>query len=128
MWLPKALARTLGPNLERMGLHRRELYYKQRRCISVYWSWSPTPSNHHSKSWRYKHRQPINRAKLARVAAALKNEHTHIATDSASALWQKGNSILFPQSMKRLEHAKLLLETIVQHIQLSKDIIHLYMV
>jgi hypothetical protein len=62
------------------------------------------------------------------TAAALKNEHTHIATDSASALWQKGNSILFPQSMKRLEHAKLLLETIVQHIQLSKDIIHLYMV
>ena len=30
-----ALARTRGPKLERMGLHRRELYYKQRKWISV---------------------------------------------------------------------------------------------
>jgi hypothetical protein len=57
------------------------------------------------------------------------NEHTHIATDSAGALWQKKKawipSILYPQRMKRHKHAKLL-ETIVHHIQLSKDTIHLY--
>ena len=36
----------------------------------------------------------INRAELAGVAAALINEHTHIATDSAGALWQIRNSFL----------------------------------
>ena len=55
------------------------------------------------------------------------NEHTHIATDSAGALWQIRNSILYPQRMKRHEHAKLL-EAIVHHIQLSKDTIYLYKV
>jgi hypothetical protein len=55
------------------------------------------------------------------------NTHTHIATDSACAQWQIGNIILFPQLMKRHEHAKLL-ETIVHHIQLSKDSIHRYKV
>jgi ribonuclease HI len=69
----------------------------------------------------------ISRAKLAGIAAALINEHTHIATDSAGALWQRRNSILYPQRMKRHIHAKLL-ETIVHHTQLSKDIIHLYKV
>jgi hypothetical protein len=39
----------------------------------------------------------INRAELAGIAAALMNEHTHIATDSAGALWQIRNSILYPQ-------------------------------
>ena len=36
----------------------------------------------------------INRAELAGFAAALINEHTHIATDSAGALCQIRNSIL----------------------------------
>jgi ribonuclease HI len=71
----------------------------------------------------------INRAELAGIAAALINEHTHIATDSASTLWQIRNSILLPQRMKRHEHhdAKLL-KTIVHHIKLSKDNIHVYKV
>ena len=34
----------------------------------------------------------INRAELAGTAAALINENTHIATDSAGALWQIRNS------------------------------------
>jgi hypothetical protein len=55
------------------------------------------------------------------------NEHTHIATDSTGALWQIRNSILHPQRMKWHRHAKFL-ETIVHHIQLSKDTIHLYKV
>ena len=69
----------------------------------------------------------ISRAKLAGIAAALINEHTHIATDSTGALWQIRNSILHPQRMKWHRHAKFL-ETIVHHIQLSKDTIHLYKV
>jgi ribonuclease HI len=52
-------------------------------------------------------------------------EHTHIATDSASALWQIRNCILYPQRMKRHEHVKLF-QIIVHHILLSKDTIHLY--
>jgi len=55
----------------------------------------------------------------------LRNENTHIATDSAGALRQIRNSILNPQRMKRHKHAKHL-ESIVHHIQLSKDTIHLY--
>jgi len=69
----------------------------------------------------------INRAELAGIAAALINVHTHIATDSAGALWQIRNSIFYPQHMKRHKHAKLLKIT-VHHIQLSKDTIHLYKV
>jgi hypothetical protein len=61
----------------------------------------------------------LNRAELAEIVAALINEHTHIATDSASALRQIRNSILYPQRMKRHKHAKLL-KTIIHHIQLSK--------
>jgi len=56
-----------------------------------------------------------------------KNEHTRIATDSAGALWQIRNSILYPQRIKRHKHLKIL-ESIVHHIQLSKDTIHLYKV
>jgi ribonuclease HI len=75
----------------------------------------------------------INRAELAGIAAALMNEHTHIATDSAGALWQIRSSILYPQHMKRHKHANLQEtivhhHTIVHHIQLSKDTIHLYKV
>jgi hypothetical protein len=66
----------------------------------------------------------INRANPAGIAAALINEHTHITTDSASALWQVRNSILYPQRMKRHKHAKLQ-ETIVHHIQQSKGTIRL---
>ena len=69
----------------------------------------------------------ISRAKLAGIAAALINEHTHIATDSAGALWLIRNSILYRQRMKRHKHAKLL-KIIVHHIQLSKYTIHLYKV
>ena len=36
----------------------------------------------------------INRAGLKGIVAALINEHTHIATDIAGALWQIKNSIL----------------------------------
>ena len=53
---------------------------------------------------------------LAGFAAALINEYTHITTDSAGALWQIRNSILYPQHT----HAKPL-EAIVHHIQLSKE-------
>jgi hypothetical protein len=45
----------------------------------------------------------INRAVLAGVVAALMNEHTHFATDSAGALWQMGNRNLYPQRMKSKE-------------------------
>ena len=65
-----------------------ELYYKQRKWISVNWSWNLSPSiqqNYHSKPWRDKHHHSINRADLAGIAAVLINEHTHIATDSATA-------------------------------------------
>ena len=55
------------------------------------------------------------------------NEQAHTATDSAGALWQTRNSILYPQRMKRHKHAKLL-ETIAHHIQLSEDTIHLHKV
>ena len=99
-----------------------------RKWISVYWSWSVPPSiqqNHHSKSWRDKYKQTINRAELAGIAAALINEHAHIATDSAGALWQIRNSILYPQCMKRHKHVKLL-ETIIHRIYWYKDTIHLY--
>ena len=68
--------------------------------------------------------KPQNRAELAVVIAPLINEHTYIATNSAGAPWQIRNSILYPQHMRRHKHAKLL-ETIVHHIQLTKDIIHL---
>jgi len=43
----------------------------------------------------------IDRAKLAGIAAALINEYTHIATDSAGALWQIRNSILYPPCMRQ---------------------------
>jgi thymidylate kinase len=43
----------------------------------------------------------INSAELEGIAAASINEHTHIATDSADALWQIRNSILYPQRAKR---------------------------
>ena len=66
----------------------------------------------------------INRAELAGVVGALINLHTHIATNSTGALWQKTNSILYPQRMKRHKHAKLQ-ETIVHHIQQSKGTIRL---
>jgi ribonuclease HI len=55
------------------------------------------------------------------------NEHTHIATDSADALWQIRKSILYPQRMKQLKHAKLL-ETIILQIKLSKNTIHVFKV
>ena len=58
-----------------------------------------------------------NRAKLAEIAAALIKEHTHLATDSAGALWLIENSILYPQRTNRHKHAKLL-EIVVHHIQL----------
>jgi len=44
-------------------------------------------------------------------------------TALASALWQTRSNILYPQHIKRHEYAKLL-ETIVYHIQLSKNTIH----
>jgi hypothetical protein len=69
----------------------------------------------------------INRAEPKGIAAALINGHIYIATDSAGELWQIRNIILYPQRMKRHKHAKLL-KTIVHHIQLSKDTIHLYKV
>jgi hypothetical protein len=43
----------------------------------------------------------INSAELEGIAAASINEHTHIATDGADALWRNRNSILYPQRMKR---------------------------
>ena len=88
--------------------------------ILVVWSRSVPPSfqqNHHSKSWRDKHKKNINRLELAGIVAALINEHTHTATGSAGALWQTRNRILYPQRKKRHKHAKLL-ETIVHHFQL----------
>jgi hypothetical protein len=39
----------------------------------------------------------INRAELARIAAALINEYTHIAAHSAGALRQIRSSILYPR-------------------------------
>ena len=69
----------------------------------------------------------INRAELAGIAAALINVHTHIATDSAGALWQIRNSIFYPQRMTRHKCAQLL-ETIVHQIKLFKDTINLYKV
>jgi len=102
------------------------LYYKQRKWIPVYWSWI-----YHLRSNKITTANPgrsinkiINRAELAGVAAALINEHTHVAADSAGALWLIRNSILYPQRMERHKHAKLL-ETIVHHIKLSKDTIYL---
>ena len=53
------------------------------------------------------------------------NLNTHILTDSASALWQIINNILYRQRLKWHKHAKFL-QTIIHHIQLSKDTIHLY--
>jgi len=80
------------------------------------------------KSWRYKHQQNHKQSRASKNVAALINEHTHIATDSAGALiGQIRNSILYPQRLKWHKHAKLL-ETTVHHIQLSKDTIHLYKV
>jgi ribonuclease HI len=87
-----------------MGLHRRELYYKQRK-----WSQSNEAGVHHLRSnkittvisGRISINKTINRAELAGIAAALTNEHTYVATDSAGALWQIRNSILYPQRMKR---------------------------
>jgi hypothetical protein len=79
------------------------------------------------RAWMYKDMHTTPDRPRASSQAALINEHTHIATDSAGALWQRRNSILYPQRMKRHIHAKLL-ETIVHHTQLSKDIIHLYKV
>jgi ribonuclease HI len=46
----------------------------------------------------------INRAELAGCAAALINEHTHIETDSAGALWQLRNSILYSLRNHRTPH------------------------
>ena len=69
----------------------------------------------------------INRAEIAEFAAALINEHTHIATDSVGALWQIRNSIFYPQRMTRHKCAQLL-ETIVHQIKLFKDTINLYKV
>ena len=52
----QVLARNQGPWLERVGLHRWELYYfSTKELISVYWNWNLPPSiqlNPHSKSWR----------------------------------------------------------------------------
>ena len=50
----------------------------------------------------------MNRAEPAGIAAALINKHTHIATDSAGALWQNRNSIFYPQRMKQHIHAKII--------------------
>ena len=71
--------------------------------------------------------QPSDPHWNAGIAAALINEHTYVATDSAGAFWQIRNSILYPQRVKRHRHAKHL-ETIVHHTQLYKDAIHLYKV
>jgi hypothetical protein len=123
--------------LELKALNWKEWAFTNGSCmtikikwISVYWSW-----NYHAQSNKIITANPrgtsinkiINRSELAGIAAALINEHTHIVTDSASALWQIENSILYPQHMKWHKHARLL-ETIVHHIQLSKDTIHLYKV
>ena len=62
-------------------------------------------------------------SRASRNCCCLINEHTHIATGSANALWQIRNNILYLQRMKRHKYGKLL-ETIVHHIHLSKDTIH----
>jgi len=54
------------------------------------------------------------------------NENTHIATDSAGALWQIRNRILYLQ--RETASTCQTPRTIVHHIQLSKDTIHLYKV
>ena len=46
----------------------------------------------------------INRAELVGIAAAFINEHTHIATDSAGALWQIRNSILGDTQIYKARH------------------------
>jgi hypothetical protein len=66
----------------------------------------------------------INRVELAGIAVALINKLTHIATDSAGALLQIRNSIIYTQRTKWHKHAKLL-ETIVHQIQQSEDTHHL---
>ena len=85
---------------------------------------NPMQQNHHSKSWRRdKHQQNYKQSRASRNCCCLINEHTHIATGSANALWQIRNNILYLQRMKRHKYGKLL-ETIVHHIHLSKDTIH----
>ena len=98
-----------------MGFHRWELYHKQENG-----SQSIGARSYHPQCNKITTVNPggtstyktMNRAELAGIAAALINKHTHIATDSAGALWQARNSILYPQHIKRHKHAKLL-ETIV---------------
>ena len=53
-----------------------------------------------------------SRVKLAGIAAALINEHTHIATASAGALWQIRNRVLYPLSNKQHERLKAIKATL----------------
>jgi hypothetical protein len=103
------LARTQGPKLERMGLHRWELYYKiQTKKMDLSLLELEPTTLIQNKITTVNPGGTSIRAKLAGIAAALINGHIHIATDSAGALWQIGNSVLYPQRMKRHIHAKLL--------------------
>jgi hypothetical protein len=94
-----ALPGTHSSELEGLGLHRWEFYYKERNYCSV--NWSVPPSIHETATVNPGGTSiniTIHEVELAGIVAALINEHTHSATDSAGALWQIRNSILYPQA------------------------------
>ena len=73
-----------------MGLQRWELYYIENGSQSI------GAGVYHPQFNKITTINPgwtsisktISRAELAEIAAALINEHTRVATDSAGALWQ----------------------------------------
>ena len=119
--------------LETVGFHKRELYHRHRKWPTVNRGWSVSPSiqrNHHSEPPRDTSiNKTKNGAELAGIVAALINEHNHIATDDAGAVWQTRNKKHpLPPAHEMALNAKLLVETTVHHIQQLKNSIHFYQV
>ncbi|KAL6745995.1 hypothetical protein V8C86DRAFT_2958086, partial [Haematococcus lacustris] len=69
----------------------------------------------------------ITRAELAAIKAALDQGHTHIATDSLTAMFQIRMAVLQPMRLHLHKH-KDILTTIVQTIKASPTTIHLFKV
>ncbi|KAL6746335.1 hypothetical protein V8C86DRAFT_2945986, partial [Haematococcus lacustris] len=67
----------------------------------------------------------ITRAELAAIKAALDQGHTHIATDSLTAMFQIRMAVLQPMRLHLHKH-KDILTTIVQTIKASPTTIHLF--
>jgi hypothetical protein len=90
------------PLIEKIGPSQIIVAKKTKNRLSVNWGWRPPQSKTviTVKPGDTDINRTINRAELARTAAALINERTHIATDGTSALWQIRNSILYPLPTK----------------------------